>query len=1074
MKELWGLRLLLIMLSFALPHYAFAKDNKDLLQSLSKKEGGANTLFIENKGQIGDQYGKPNSSVKYLILRPGLNIQLKANSFSYDAYTVERFKRIEQLVDPLLSKFDKHNDDSLVYHFSRVDIELVDANPNPEITQEGASSDYLNYYTHITSQTHGEEGVTGIKGYSTITYHDIFPNIDLEWFLDKDGKPEYQFIINPGGEPSRIRLKYHGAQKTELISDAIHFHIKPGIIKEHIPVSYLKESKEKLQIAFTRTAIDEYGFKIPTYASNETLIIDPMPTIFWSKLLGGVEYDVVTTSTIDSRDNIYICGISQSTIGIATSGSFSSAYQGATDGFFSKYTFMGELEYSTYIGGSSWDECYGIATVDQMVVIGGHTTSENGIATSNGFLPSIKGHNSFIQRFTLSGLRVWGTYLGGDAQDWLWTLKTDASGNIICGGSTFSKSGLFTIPDKNFDQGPGFLTKISNSCKLLWSIPTPGITRGISAYKNDIYVIGNTQDTSGITTANCSQPNHGGGIDCYLTKFNIDGKLQWSTYFGGENNEETINGLIVDEAGFVYITGSTSSLKNISTKNSHNTTFQGPLDDKSSFGDSFLCKFDFQGNKLWSTYIGGSRYDYRGPICFTPHQNIQISLTTDSDSIFKCTPQNEKLGSYDIFVAEFKNNGDYVSSFYYGGLDYEEITGAFYNSKGDLIVTGITTSSLDFPVDTNTNYAKTKGAGFVTNLKIYNPKLSGISLRDTVLCSEKISTLSVMYSEPFFSDNKFYIELTDSLNVFNLEVVQSSIDTNKANLLFKVPNNLQEGVFNLRVICSSPPDTLILNKKVSLIKLYPKIILFGDNNYFCEGDSRGLTCSIVADSYIWKRNNIEIADAIEKTYIAFVPGLYSVVTVFRSCLAESPQQEIIKYDAPSSNISGDSIIFLNSQSKYQTEYRDNHRYNWTTSNNIQIQGLDTNNFVYVKATSGEKGYVQVKVTSEIGCIAIDSITPVIAGLSSVSDTLSFLYEEKEYKVVRNPVAKGNYFNIEFFKIPTSPVILDIFDLFGRTIKSIHHSGTEDHVISFDLHIPGFYLLRLYNNGRTYFDKLIVD
>ena len=172
MKEFWGLRLLIVFILSVFTSNAYAKDNKELLQSLSKKEGGANTLYIENKGQIGDQNGKPNTSVKYLILRPGLNIQLKANSFSYDAYTIERFKRVEQLVDPLHSKFDKQNDDSLVYHFSRVDIELVNANPNPQITQEGVSNDYLNYYTHITSQTHGEEGVTGIKGYSTITYHD--------------------------------------------------------------------------------------------------------------------------------------------------------------------------------------------------------------------------------------------------------------------------------------------------------------------------------------------------------------------------------------------------------------------------------------------------------------------------------------------------------------------------------------------------------------------------------------------------------------------------------------------------------------------------------------------------------------------------------------------------------------------------------------------------------------------------------------------------------------------------------------------------------------------------------------
>jgi hypothetical protein len=46
--------------------------------------------YIENKGQIGDQYGKPNQDVRFLILRAGLNIQLRSNGFSYDCYTVDR------------------------------------------------------------------------------------------------------------------------------------------------------------------------------------------------------------------------------------------------------------------------------------------------------------------------------------------------------------------------------------------------------------------------------------------------------------------------------------------------------------------------------------------------------------------------------------------------------------------------------------------------------------------------------------------------------------------------------------------------------------------------------------------------------------------------------------------------------------------------------------------------------------------------------------------------------------------------------------------------------------------------
>jgi hypothetical protein len=47
--------------------------------------------FIENKGQIVDQNKNPNTEVRYLLtLDGGMNAQLKANSFSYDTYTIKQ------------------------------------------------------------------------------------------------------------------------------------------------------------------------------------------------------------------------------------------------------------------------------------------------------------------------------------------------------------------------------------------------------------------------------------------------------------------------------------------------------------------------------------------------------------------------------------------------------------------------------------------------------------------------------------------------------------------------------------------------------------------------------------------------------------------------------------------------------------------------------------------------------------------------------------------------------------------------------------------------------------------------
>ena len=47
-------------------------------------------LFIENKGQIIDQFGNPNPEVRFLLNMKGFNVQLRQNGFSYDIYQIEK------------------------------------------------------------------------------------------------------------------------------------------------------------------------------------------------------------------------------------------------------------------------------------------------------------------------------------------------------------------------------------------------------------------------------------------------------------------------------------------------------------------------------------------------------------------------------------------------------------------------------------------------------------------------------------------------------------------------------------------------------------------------------------------------------------------------------------------------------------------------------------------------------------------------------------------------------------------------------------------------------------------------
>ena len=92
----------------------------------SQKQG-----FIENKGQILTTQYEPNTKVKYLLNRNGLNVQLRASGFSYDTYSLKKEKQEGKQV-------------KVTYQYHRVDIELVNSNPSAIWHTEGKSEDYFN------------------------------------------------------------------------------------------------------------------------------------------------------------------------------------------------------------------------------------------------------------------------------------------------------------------------------------------------------------------------------------------------------------------------------------------------------------------------------------------------------------------------------------------------------------------------------------------------------------------------------------------------------------------------------------------------------------------------------------------------------------------------------------------------------------------------------------------------------------------------------------------------------------------------------------------------------------------
>lgn len=859
--------LLLILLSTF--NLAYAKPKEVDPNSYPIAGNGASTLYIENKGQIGDQNGKPNPEVKYLILRPGLNIQLKKNSFSYDGYTIERFKKKGRIQQPMYHEKEKNDNDSLVYHFHRVDIELVDANLNPQITHEGTSSDYLNYYTHITAQTKGEEGVTGVRGYNKVSYHDIYPNIDLEWFLDKDGKPEYQFIIKPGGDPSRIRLKYHGAQKTELVSDVIHIHVKHGIIKEHIPLSYVQESQEKLNISFTQISENKYGFIVPTYAANETLVIDPMPTRLWGTYYGGSGQDEARDIVVNSSGEVYITGLTYSSSSIATQGAWDIDYNPSSDAFLAKVSSIGNILWSTYYGGNGStvpnEEANGIAVdFSGSVYIVGNTSSTNNIASLGSWDETLGGgQDAFIVKFSSLGIRIWGTYFGGNSSDWANDVTIDNSGNLLICGRTLSNtniasSGVWKETYVNNGSEDGYIVKFSPSGNRIWGTYYGGNGQeNIESIKTDLYgnifVTGSTGSSTEIASSGSWDFTYSGNTDAFLAKFSSMGNRIWGTYYGATAFESG-SSLDCDLSGNIVIAGITESTTEIASTGAWDSSWNG-------WYDVFIAKFSSTGTRVWGTYFGGDGEDFVGGIVINESGDVFISGHTESNSTLATLGAWDVSfgGQFDSYLVKFNNSGVREWCTYYGGSakegDYYGNASTNVTLNSDYIYLFGSTSSVSEISSTGAWDELFAGISDCFLVK-FGPEnqITGPTISSNTFCQNQELTLSYTVTGIYTSPNTFTAQLSDKNGSFTSPtIIGTKSSTSSGSISCTIPSTIEAGsAYRIRIVSSNPAVTGSDNGTNITIHPTPQPVITGSaNSCVSEQTTTYSVPQVTGHTYSW-------------------------------------------------------------------------------------------------------------------------------------------------------------------------------------------------------------------------------
>ncbi|MBX7204731.1 MAG: T9SS type A sorting domain-containing protein [Bacteroidia bacterium] len=614
------------------PHLLFALGlffSAQYLIAQSLRQIRSDVGFIENKGQITDQDGKQNTAVRFLFNGKGLNIQLRASGFSYDSYTVESYTKNSTEEDSVMIN------EQTIYLFHRVDIVFVDANPSPELVAENQYPDYANYYTPGTP----EGGILFVRKYGKVTYKNLYDGIDLEFLLDKENIPKYNFIVHAGANASKIKWKYEGANKSEIADGKIVLGLRQGNLTEHIPVSYTLNDSARVKVDYIKGEENHiYRFKIPEYNSSETLIIDPLA---WATYYGGSGADYATSLVIDRSGDVCMSGITTSSTSISTSGAHQTSIAGSNDAMVVKFSPGGGVLWATYFGGTGNDYAHSMTTdTSNNVYIIGQTTSSSGISTSGSHQISYGGGSwdAFLVKFNSSGIRQWGTYYGGTGGD-----LANSGGN---GGTS-----IFVEED------------------------------------GDIYFAGCTASTTGIHTAGAYQTSYaGGGFDVFLVKFNSSGTRQWGTYYGGSADDRP-SGVVTNSSGEVLIAGYTQSTSGLSTSGAYQTTFGGSY-------DGYAAKFSSTGTLQWGTYYGGSDYDAIYAATIDNADNLFVLGFSASTAGISTSGayQTSLAGGYDAFVVKISSSGTPQWGSYYGGTGNEQGRGISIDGSQNLYITGLTTS----------------------------------------------------------------------------------------------------------------------------------------------------------------------------------------------------------------------------------------------------------------------------------------------------------------------------------------------------------------------------------------------
>jgi hypothetical protein len=277
------------------------------------------------------------------------------------------------------------------------------------------------------------------------------------------------------------------------------------------------------------------------------------------------------------------------------------------------------------------------------------------------------------------------------------TKAQDGSGNLVIAGHTFGNLGGPNA-DPTHNTPDVFVTKLTSSGSAVWTrqFGSNGFEICYSVATDsagNVYVAGSTDGNldpagQGLTKT--------GVVDAFVTKLSPTGSVLWTRLTGTAGYYAWGNTVTVDDAGNVYLAGSTDGgLVSIQT----GTAFvnQDPTNApnrKTNTYDVFIVKFDTNGLPQWTQQFGTPADDTGDGIAFSPAISGPSAVVVIGSTDGNLGGTNS--GFSDLYVAKFDTTGVLQWKQQLGSSDYDNAWGiAIDQGTGAIYVAGGTYGNLD-------------------------------------------------------------------------------------------------------------------------------------------------------------------------------------------------------------------------------------------------------------------------------------------------------------------------------------------------------------------------------------------